>query len=445
MTIHKKHNIFGTDGIRALIGTEFFNTQSLIKLGHAIAQWASSIHNRPCHILLGHDTRESCIFVKSALQTGLLLHGSQIYDACVLPTPAICQIVRYSKQFDIGIIISASHNPYHDNGIKLITSQGCKLSEQDEIEITRLFYTQDFTQTYNNFGHVYFWQDAYDTYLANLQSFFTQNFLQDIKIVLDCAHGATHTIAQKIFEYYGATTISINNQPNGKNINDNCGALHMHSLQQAVIEHQAAIGFAFDGDGDRVLAVNKNGDVKDGDDILALLLEHQAYKNEQCVVGTLMTNQGFVSYLKKNNKQLLRAQVGDKYINQLLIKENLKLGGEQSGHIIARDYMESGDGIFTALRLIQAIIQSSNWVLATFPKFPQLILNIPIKEKQDLSLPAFSSLIVEHQAQLHDGRLIVRYSGTEPLLRIMVEDADLENARSIGNKLSKALAEQLNF
>jgi phosphoglucosamine mutase len=446
MKKHNKHNIFGTDGIRALIGTEFFDTPSLIKLGHAIAQWACKINNRPCHVLLGNDTRESCAFVKSALQTGLLLHGTHIHDAGVLPTPTICQIVQYATQFDIGIIISASHNPYHDNGIKLITRMGGKISEQDEIEITRLFYAHgDSTVQYTHFGHVYFLQDAYQTYLTNLRIFFPYPFLDNIKIVLDCANGATHSIAQKIFEYYGATVLAINNNPDGKNINNNCGALYTQSLQDAVIESQAAIGFAFDGDGDRIIAVSRSGQIKDGDDILALLTQHPSYKNEQNVVGTLMSNQGLAAHLKKQNKQLLRSQVGDKYISQLLIKENMKLGGEQSGHIIVRDYLESGDGIFIALRLLQVIIQSNNWHLETFDKFPQLILNIPITHKKDLSQPLFSSLIEQHQAQLKDGRLIVRYSGTEPLLRIMVEDADLENARSIGKKLSQALAQQLCF
>jgi len=438
-------NIFGTDGIRARIGTEFFTQQALTHIGAAIAQWAPQKLGHPPRILLGHDTRESCSFVKAALQSGLLLNGSIIYDAHIIPTPTICQIVSHSNQFDLGIIISASHNPYHDNGIKLICAKSGKITFDDEHAITQLFYQQA-TQiiAYTSFGATYYWPHAYTQYVKTIEQWMSPQFLLGKKIVLDCAHGATHQLAPQVFQHFGAQVLAINNQPNGININDNCGALHLHALQEAVVAHQADIGFAFDGDGDRVIAVNKEGMIKNGDDILALLLAHQAYEHEQSIVGTIMTNQGFAVYLQQKNKKLLRTAVGDKYISEQLIKNNMLLGGEQSGHIIMRDYMETGDGIFTALRILQSIMQSNNWCMETFTKFPQILINVPISIKKDLENPFFTHLIAQHEAQLHGGRLIVRYSGTESLLRVMVEDADWDTAQQVGTQLSQILAQQLS-
>jgi phosphoglucosamine mutase len=441
-----RSNIFGTDGIRARMGSEFFNTQSLMHIGSAIAQWAQLKFGHPPRILLGHDTRESCAFVKSAMQSGLLLNGSIIYDTQIMPTPVICQIVGYSNQFDLGLIISASHNPYYDNGIKLVCAQSGKISHEDELAISALYYQQASREySYSSFGATYYWPHAYQEYIKTLEEFMYTGFLTGKKIVLDCAHGATYQFAQQVFHHFGAQVIVINNQPTGININEKCGALHLNSLQDAVIAHKADIGFAFDGDGDRVIAVNSQGIIKDGDDILAMLMQHISYEQESGIVGTVMTNQGFAVYLHEKNKKLLRTPVGDKYISEQLIKDTLLLGGEQSGHIIMRDYMDSGDGIFTALRLVQALMHSNNWAMNTFNKFPQILINVPIVHKKDLSQPEFAQLIADHEAQLHGGRLLVRYSGTEPVLRVMVEDADLDTAQQVGTHLSQLLAQQLSL
>lgn len=440
-----KHNIFGTDGIRARMGSEFFTAQSLMHIGSSIAQWAQQKFGHPPRILLGHDTRESCAFVKSAMQSGLLLNGSIIYDAQIVPTPVVCQIVSCSNQFDLGLIISASHNPYYDNGIKLVCAQSGKISLEDELIISTLYYKQaTHSFSYNSFGATYYWPYAYQEYIKTVEEFTYTGFLTGKKIVLDCAHGATYQFAQQVFHHFGAHVIVINNQPTGTNINEKCGALHLRSLQDAVVAHKADIGFAFDGDGDRVIAVNKNGKIKDGDDILALLLQHISYAQESGIVGTVMTNQGFAVYLKEKDKKLLRTPVGDKHISEQLIKDTMLLGGEQSGHIIMRDYMDSGDGIFTALRLLQTLMHTHNWEMETFNKFPQILINVPIAIKKDLSQPQFAQLIAEYEAQLHGGRLLVRYSGTEPVLRVMVEDADLDTAQNIGTQLSQMLAQQLS-
>jgi phosphoglucosamine mutase len=439
-----KTNIFGTGGVRAKMGTDIFTLPALIQFGKAIAQWAQTKFNHPPHILLGSDTRQSCSLVKSALQSGLLLHGCVIDDALVAPTPTISQIVNYGSTYDLGIIISASHNPYYDNGIKIMYAPEGKISLDDELEITRLFNENILAaQSYETLGAATFWPNAHETYIKNLSIFFDPNFLKGITVVLDCAQGAPYLLAPEVFKHFGAQVIAINNQPNGSNINEHCGALHLNSLQEAVIAHNADIGFAFDGDGDRAIAVNRDGIIKDGDDILALLLDHPAYANEIGIVGTIMTNQGLAAYIDKKNKKLLRTNVGEKYITQKQDEMHMLLGGEPNGHAMLRDYMPSGDGIFAALRVMQVVLTTNNWRLQTFTKFPQVLINLPIVHKKDLSSEHFHSIIAEHEKQLHDGRIVIRYSGTEPLLRILVEDPESETAYSVAQNLAQIFSQEL--
>ena len=435
-------NLFGTDGIRRPIGTPPLCAQDLPQLGYALGQWAQKNYGNNPNILIAHDTRASCSFVKAALKTGLLQHALTIHDAHVLPTPAICQRVAQEDIFDLGIIISASHNPYQDNGIKLIGAQG-KLSLKDELDISTLFFGQSNTPNYLHLGNDIPFLYGRQQYIDTITQHFSTNFLHTKKIVLDCAHGATYLVAPTIFRQLGADIVTIHNKPNGTNINRACGVVHPQTLQKAVLKHKADIGFAFDGDGDRVLAVNKYGEIKDGDDILALLLEHPHYKKEQTVVGTIMTNQGFDVYLQQNNKRLIRTAVGDKYIAERLEKNNLTLGAEQSGHIIIRDYLNTGDGIFTALRTLESLIHSNNWELKTFKKFPQVLINVPISHKKDLTSRPLAQIIEKHKALLSNGRLIVRYSGTENVVRVMIENDDAHIATTVGTALSRALAQEL--
>lgn len=439
------HNIFGTDGIRTKTGTNQLTIELMPRLGMAIAQWAHEKYNHAPTILLGHDTRQSCSLVKTSLQSGLLLMNAQVHDAQVIPTPAICAIIHNNPAFDIGIIISASHNPWHDNGIKIVDAQQGKLALHDEQKISALFYQNSFTTDYTSLGQLYQYTDVQTQYEQIVTHFFKENFLHAKKIVLDCAHGATSFIAPAIFRKFGAHVIAINDQPTGKNINDQCGAVHPEQLQKAVIEHNADIGFAFDGDGDRVIAVAKNGEVKNGDDILAILLDHPTYFPATTVVGTVMTNQGFDSYLNHRYKKLIRAPVGDKYVSERMEQEKSIIGGEQSGHIILHDYLGTGDGIFTALRIGETLIATQNWNMETFGKFPQVLINIPVGIKKDLTLPHLAAIIEHHETLLPQGRLLVRYSGTESVLRILVEDSDSAMAYSIGSQLSQQLATQLSL
>ncbi len=438
-------NIFGTDGIRAKVGTYPFTVNALHLLGKAIALWSLQKYNKKPSFLLGHDTRISCDFVKSSLKSGLLLYPIVIHDGHVLTSPAVCNIITtQQKKFDCGIIISASHNPFQDNGIKVIDAIQGKLSLEDELIISNIFHMAIQEDTYTNLGTEINWPQAEDAYRSSLQTFFKTNFLQGKKVVLDCAHGAAYHIAPTIFRDYGATTIALNNQPNGININHKCGALHPDALQKAVIAYNADVGFAFDGDADRVVMVNNRGEVHDGDDILALLLKHPLYEHTNEVVGTIMTNQGFQFYLQKLGKNLIRTSVGDKYIAALLLEKNLLLGGEPSGHIIARDYLPTGDGIFIALRILETITINQNLEMKSFVKFPQIIINIPISFKKDLTILPYAQLITESQDSLMQGRLIVRYSGTEQLLRIMIEDSDYNHAHTIAQTLAQELSKALN-
>lgn len=438
------HTIFGTDGIRGPVGSQPFTVPSLIRLGQAIACWSQQKYGRNASLLLAHDTRISCSLIKAALKSGLLTYPVQLHDAQILTSPAVFQLIQHQAIYDCGIIISASHNPYQDNGIKLIDAAHGKLAAHDEQSISTLFTDEQSSITYSTLGTDIVLHNAQDTYCSTIIRYFKPNFLQAKKIVLDCAHGAAYQLAPQIFQELGADIIVLNNQPNGININKNAGALYPQALQKAVVDHQADAGFAFDGDADRVIAVNRYGQLKNGDDILALLLEHPLYQATPIIVGTTMTNQGFEVHLNNRNKKLIRTNVGDKYIAEKMLEQNLILGGEQSGHIITRDYLNTGDGIFIALRILEAMQLSHNSDMVTFTKFPQIIINLPITIKKDLQSPTIADIISMGTAQLTAGRLVVRYSGTEPLLRIMIEDIDYDHAQTIGTQLSKRLQQELN-
>ena len=411
-------NLFGTDGIRGTVGASLFTPENIPNLGTAIGHWLVGKFPAPITVLIGHDTRESCGWIKAALQTGLSQIPITVIDGGVLPTPTVLQRVRQNN-YTCGIVISASHNPYHDNGVKIMSPSG-KISLDDELEISRLYSVRG-------------------------ECFAKQNVSNHIErtIVLDCANGATYQLAPEQFRAAGYRVVTIHDQPNGKNINDNCGALHPESLQQTVLAHNAHLGFAFDGDGDRVIAVNSRGEIKDGDDLIALLLSHPTYANTPTVVGTIMTNRGFELYLEQNGKQLIRANVGDKYVAEQLETHNLLIGGEPSGHVILRDHLPTGDGIFCALRVVEAVKLSNNWGLDTFTKFPQVMINVRVKERKDLNAEPLAGLIAAAHAALGPGRLVIRYSGTEPLLRIMAEAPEhavaLHSVQNLSEQITKLL------
>lgn len=431
-------NLFGTDGIRSKVGQMPLIPNDLINLGKAICLWAQSKNKSP-KIIIATDTRISGSLIKNLLKSGILSYESTIYDAEILPTPAIYYLVQNQKKFNLGIMITASHNPYHDNGIKIIDQSNDKLTKNDELKISEIFYKNNFPVIdYENIGTDIQYAQAKEKYINNFNNFFEKDFLSNTKIVIDCANGATSDLAPKIFRNFGAEVIAINDKSDGKNINKNCGSTKPIDLQKTVIKQHADIGFAFDGDGDRIVAVNQEGSIKDGDDILALLSDNPIYESHT-IVSTIMSNYGLELLLKNKNKTLIRTPVGDKFISQGLIQNNLLLGGEQSGHIILRDYLNSSDGIFTALRILQHIKRSNNMPMYTFTKLPQLTINMPIDSRQNLNAAPYATIINNWEQKLQPGRLIVRYSGTEPYLRIMVETTNLDEANRIATELSQEL------
>jgi phosphoglucosamine mutase len=436
---------FGTDGVRGHAQEHPFVKESLRCLGAAISSWANKRYGKVPKVLIGCDTRISGPRIKNDLVNGLSSFPVEIIDGGILTTPAVYRLISIDETFSFGIAISASHNPYHDNGIKLFDAKKCKLSRQDEAEIEKYFelYYQKSEDLVVGSVQTNDWLDAGQAYLDFVYMQFGEQYLKDLKIVLDCANGASFEIAPKLFKKFGASVITIEASPSGQNINHKCGSTYPNKLKEAVLAHKADIGFAFDGDGDRVIAVNKLGQIKDGDDILTLLINHPAYREVKDVVATITSNQGFEIALNKAAKSLIRTQVGDKYVAVMLEEKNLPIGGESCGHIIIKDYMITGDGIFVALKTLESVIANQNWEMRTFDKYPQVSINIPVKEKRDLSKPPYSDFIKMAEESIKDSRIVVRYSGTENLLRIMTEAVTDEAARAVANNLANKLQEAL--
>ena len=432
--------LFGTDGIRTTMGQEPLTPKSLVQLGNAIGYWMTQQNKK--QLVLAHDTRLSCSLVKSALKTGLLQHSLTVTDACVLPTPALFNTVKESA-FDVGIMITASHNQYHDNGLKIFTKEYGKTTKQQEQKISDFFHTVQSVTSYESLGNTIVDTNISKNYQDKIRKLFPKKFLQNSTIVLDCAHGAFSLLAPDILRSFGANVILLSNEPTGKNINFKCGSQYPQALQQSVVTHKANIGFAFDGDGDRVIMVDKHGTIYNGDHILALLLQNPTYQDQHHIVSTIMANQGLETYTIKHNKKMLRTSVGDKNVLKQMQEENCLLGGEPSGHIILRDFNETSDGLFTTLRILETVLLNKTWDIQTFKNYPQVLINVPVALKKDLSLSPYTHIIKKHQKNLTDGRLVVRYSGTEPLLRVMIEDTSQEHAQTVGNLLSQELIQTL--
>jgi phosphoglucosamine mutase len=436
--------LFGTDGIRGHADHFPFDDYTVMRIGYAIALWAREKYavEQP-RILVGMDTRISGPRIKQALVEGLLCAGALVVDGGVMPTPAVCNLITSDKSFHAGVVISASHNPYFDNGIKVFDAQRCKLSKNDETRLVAIVNGPLVSPVRGGKADVIEWPEALDQYVKNVLAHFATPFLQDKKIIIDAAHGATSVCAELIFQALGADVVMLSNQPDGMNINADCGALHPEGLQAAVLAHGADAGFAFDGDGDRIVAVSSDGSIKDGDDIVFLLLSLPVYGAMHTIVGTVVSNQGLEVAVQQQGKRFVRTAVGDKYIAVAMEEANVLLGGENSGHVILRDYLLTGDGIFVALKLLETLVASGNWVMQTFPKFPQTLINIPVAEKRDLAQEPFVGIIAGYQERLGSGRLLVRYSGTESLLRVMAEATTAACAQSVAQELALALQEAL--
>ncbi|MGZ6251207.1 MAG: hypothetical protein ACXWL2_04205 [Candidatus Chromulinivorax sp.] len=427
-------NIFGTDGIRDKIHHGPLTTENLKQLGHAIGQWATNNFEKPVKILIGYDTRSSSSLILETISNSILQYPVELFNGKILPTPIICKLVK-EEEFDLGIIISASHNLAEYNGIKIV-KKDAKISPFAESAITQLYY-QTKVEEHIPTHTIQPYDQANQMYEIFITAWFEADFLQNQKIVVDCAHGATYKIAPKILEHFKAHVITINNHPDGHNINLQSGSTCPTQISNAVLEHHADWGISFDGDGDRVIIVDRHGKIYDGDDILAVLAHHQLFKKSP-IVGTIMSNQGLGQYLQEKDKILFRAPVGDRNVHTMMQQYQALLGGEPSGHIIVEPFSYSGDGIFTALLFIDTIIKE-HIKIPLFTKFAQVLTKIEITKKEDLKQSPFVDIIKKYELELSNGRLVVRYSGTEPILRIMVESQNQNKAHEIAFALQEEL------
>lgn len=439
--------IFGTDGIRGAFSKDILSVENCIKIGLSIGKWMTQTYQKNEYtIALARDTRASGHVLQMAVQAGLLQYPCTIIDIGVMPVSALHYFIR-KKIIDVGIMLSASHNKFSDNGIKVLLPHA-KLDDTQEENITHNFHTtytlqaEHLTPETGTLGTVV--QYAYaDEYIPDIVSQFPAAFLTGKTVVLDCAHGATLTIAPKIFQLLGADVHVINHTPNGTNINKECGVLYPEQLKKAVIEHNATLGFAFDGDGDRVSVCSRGGEKKDGDAILAVLSTHPAHMHIKKIVGTILSNSALDLFLHQSGKELVRAGVGDKAVANMLRTHHTSIGGEPAGHIVLYDHLPSSDGIFSALKICETACLTNNWDLTTFTPFYQFNASIEVKEKKNLSDSTMRSIIDFHEKMIKKGRLIVRYSGTEPLLRIMIEEEDKQEAHMIGQSLVGKLKEHI--
>ena len=414
-----KDRKFGTDGIRGPV-TSTMNPLFVTKLG-----WAAGsilIEEGMSKVLIGKDTRISGYMFESALQAGFISAGMDVTLLGPLPTPGVSYLANSNNQ--VGLVISASHNLFEDNGIKFFNKDGQKFSAELEKRIeTKL--TQEMVAVESiNLGKASRMNDAQGRYIEFCKSSFTDLDLNGLSILLDCANGATYSVAPKVFSELGAKVETIGSSPDGININQNCGSTNPDFLKEEIIKGSYDLGIAFDGDGDRILIVNSEGDILDGDDILYILSNNLSV--DSGVVGTLMTNKALEIYFEKNDIPFLRADVGDKYVLQRLLKESWVLGGEPSGHIICLDSAPTGDAIIAALNLLDAIKDNNFSVkksLEGFKKFPQTLINLKVNNPNKIIVSdKFWSEVTRIEKQLgQNGRVLIRPSGTEPLIRIMVE------------------------
>ena len=437
---------FGTDGIRGRVGDAPVTPDFMLKLGWATGKVFASEDGTKPTVVIGKDTRVSGYMLESALQAGLVAAGANVKLLGPLPTPGIALLTRTQKA-DAGIVISASHNPYFDNGIKFFNGQGSKLSDELELQIEAMIDSPMETVDSEQLGKASRIVDAAGRYVEYCKSTFPDELsLKGMKLVIDCAHGATYHIAPAVFEELGATTVIIGATPDGYNINDGVGSTEPAALQAKVLEEGADIGIAFDGDGDRLQMVNAKGELLTGDDILYVLAMHRLAKGDSDagIVGTLMTNMGLELALEAGGLRLARAKVGDRYVKELMVAEGWSLGGESSGHIICGDLSTTGDGVIAALQALAAVRASGKSLQALasgFNPLPQVLVNVRITKSFDLSAhPTIAEACRRVESELKGrGRLLLRPSGTEPVIRVMVEGDDTVSIDVLADEVADAI------
>jgi phosphoglucosamine mutase len=445
--------LFGTDGIRGEAGAFPLDAKTVEIIGRSLARQFREKLGRAPRFVTGRDTRESGAWIERAFHAGAVAEGARCESAAVITTPGVAFVAK-AFAFDAGIVISASHNPFQDNGIKIFSPSGRKIDEESERQIERdIFDNSKFKIQNSKLGefedsNCEEYQTAYLDYLAGE---FKNLRLEGLKIALDCANGAASALAPRLFERFGASVTAINNQPDGRNINADCGSLHIEGLRETVLREKADFGAAFDGDADRSLFVDERGNIVDGDAVLFAMaghLKNHGRLNRDTVVATVMSNLGLEVALQTAGIKLVRTAVGDKYVLEELLKSGASLGGEQSGHVIFLFRSLVGDGMLTALFLLEAMRESGKSLsdlTAGFARFPQVLVNVKVREKrpfEEVKEIADVSRRIEDELGA-SGRLLLRYSGTENLARVMIEGENQTQIESQANRLAEAIKTSL--
>jgi phosphoglucosamine mutase len=445
--------LFGTDGVRGVANTEL-TADLAYKVGKAGSYvLAKETHHRP-KILVGIDTRISCDMLQNALASGILSAGGDVYILGVIPTPAVAYLVR-KHEADAGVMISASHNPMEYNGIKFFNGSGFKLNDEMEDEIEEIiFHGMESlpTPTGGDLGRIYDLTSAAQEYRDFIKSK-NQEDLSGLKLLLDCANGATSNYAGSIFSDLGAEVTVIHNQPDGTNINQNCGSTHMESLKEKLLSGSYDLGIAYDGDGDRVLTMTADGELVDGDKIIAIIgkyLKEQGKLSNNTIVGTIMSNLGLKLMAEENEMDIILSNVGDRYVLEDMLKGNFSIGGEQSGHIILLDYNTTGDGIMSSLVLLNVMKHSKKTLKdlsEIMTTMPQVLENVKVPNDKKAAVMADKEIAKEisriEELLNGKGRVLLRPSGTEPLIRIMLEGPDVSVIQDEADILAKLIQTKL--
>lgn len=447
--------VFGTDGVRGKANYKPMTVEIALALGRAAGKIFRR-HNGKHRVVLGKDTRLSCYMFENALISGLCSMGVDTLMVGPLPTPGVAFITR-AYRADAGIVISASHNPYYDNGIKFFSSEGFKLPDSWEKEMEEIITTNNFDDSLPpeyDIGKNTKINDADGRYIEFVKATFPRRLsLKNLKIALDCANGAGYKVAPLVFRELDAQVFVYGNAPNGLNINDGCGSLHPETVQKAVIDHRADVGIALDGDADRVIMVDENAQIVDGDTILAICardLKKQGILKNNKVVATVMSNFGFIKAMEALQIEVIRAQVGDRYVIQDMLKHDANLGGEQSGHMIFLDHNTTGDGLVCALQVLRIMIETDSKLsdLASIvTRYPQACINVKVKAKPPLAeLTRVQEAIALVEKSLGgSGRVLVRYSGTENICRVMVEGPKQKQVQQMAQSISSVVDEEIGI
>jgi phosphoglucosamine mutase len=441
--------LFGTDGIRSKAGVAPLDEATVLRIGAALVR-ALAVRSSAPRVLIGRDTRESGVWIEQALARGLRSEGATVTSAGIVPTPAVAYLTR-AGGFGAGVVISASHNPFDDNGIKVFSGRGEKLGEGLEATVERLVSELPPAQP-PAIEPLVPDPALVARYVSHLREILSSaGPLSGSLLAVDCANGATAPIAPALFRDLGFDLVTIGDRPDGRNINLACGSTHLDGVRQLVLERGARLGIAFDGDGDRALFIDRHGTLLDGDAVLLVAADDLHRKGRlrgNGIVATVMSNVGLELAMRERDIEFVRAPVGDKYVMEEMSKRGLTLGGEQSGHVIFADHLFTGDGMATALHMLRIMAETGrelDELAASLVRYPQILVNVRVRERVDyLAVPAIAASIARVESRVkHQGRVLIRYSGTEPLLRIMLEGPDQNEIRTWANEIADTVRANL--